>query len=105
MTVETNCVDSHGASLIGFGITRLLNFDLVARFKQINVMKLPAGLGPPVCLPAATPSADLADHWWQGVIPTVRYSSVWRVARAVFVSSAAAQRNTLGSPRPESVSH
>ncbi|MGH3847101.1 MAG: Tn3 family transposase, partial [Pseudonocardiaceae bacterium] len=40
MTVETNYVDSHGASIIGFGITRLLNFDLVARFKQINVMKL-----------------------------------------------------------------
>ncbi|MBB5781862.1 Tn3 family transposase [Nonomuraea jabiensis] len=40
MNVETNYVDSHGASLIGFGITRLLNFDLVARFKQINVMKL-----------------------------------------------------------------
>jgi TnpA family transposase len=40
MKVETNYVDSHGASLIGFGITRLLNFDLIARFKQINTMKL-----------------------------------------------------------------
>jgi Tn3 transposase DDE domain/Domain of unknown function (DUF4158) len=40
MNVETNYVDSHGASLIGFGITRLLNFDLIARFKQINTMKL-----------------------------------------------------------------
>ncbi|XVQ06968.1 Tn3 family transposase [Spirillospora sp. CA-255316] len=40
MNVETNFVDSHGATLIGFGITRLLNFDLVARFKQINAMKL-----------------------------------------------------------------
>ncbi|MET8006580.1 Tn3 family transposase [Nonomuraea glycinis] len=40
MTVETNYVDSHGASIIGFGVTRLLNFDLVARFKQINIMKL-----------------------------------------------------------------
>ncbi|WP_165974881.1 hypothetical protein, partial [Nonomuraea deserti] len=36
---------------------------------------------------------------------TVRYSSVWKVSRGVSVSSAAAQRNTLGSPRPESVSH
>ncbi|MGH3810000.1 MAG: Tn3 family transposase, partial [Pseudonocardiaceae bacterium] len=27
-------------TIIGFGITRLLNFDLIARFKQINVMKL-----------------------------------------------------------------
>nr|WP_231618707.1 Tn3 family transposase [Nonomuraea sp. SBT364] len=40
MAVETNYVDSHGASIIGFGVTRLLNFDLVARFKQINIMKL-----------------------------------------------------------------
>ena len=40
MNVETNYVDSHGASIVGFGITRLLNFDLVARFKQINTMKL-----------------------------------------------------------------
>ncbi len=40
MNVETNYVDSHGASIIGFGVTRLLNFDLVARFKQINTMKL-----------------------------------------------------------------
>lgn len=36
MNVETNFVDSHGASIIGFGIIRLLNFDLVARFKQIK---------------------------------------------------------------------
>jgi TnpA family transposase len=36
----TNHVDSHGASFIGFGITRLLGFDLIARFKRINVMKL-----------------------------------------------------------------
>lgn len=40
MNVETNYVDSHGATIIGFGITRLLNFDLIARFKQINTMKL-----------------------------------------------------------------
>nr|WP_245974800.1 transposase [Thermomonospora umbrina] len=40
MEVETNFVDSHGASFVGFGITRPLDFDLVARFKQINKMKL-----------------------------------------------------------------
>ncbi|MGH3180428.1 MAG: Tn3 family transposase, partial [Streptosporangiaceae bacterium] len=40
MNVDTSYVDSHGASIIGFGVTRLLNFDLVARFKQINAMKL-----------------------------------------------------------------
>jgi TnpA family transposase len=40
MNVESNYVDSHGASFIGFGITRLLGFELIARFKQINTMKL-----------------------------------------------------------------
>jgi TnpA family transposase len=40
MEVEQNFVDSHGASFVGFGITRLLGFDPVARFKQINTMKL-----------------------------------------------------------------
>ena len=40
MNLHTNYVDSHGASFIGFGMTRLLNFDLIARFKQINTMKL-----------------------------------------------------------------
>ena len=40
MEVEQNFVDSHGVSFVGFGITRLLDFDLIARFKQINTMKL-----------------------------------------------------------------
>lgn len=40
MSIESNYVDSHGASFVGFGITRLLGFDLIARFKQINRMKL-----------------------------------------------------------------
>ena len=40
MEIEQNFVDSHGASFVGFGITRLLDFDLIARFKQINTMKL-----------------------------------------------------------------
>lgn len=40
MNVETNYVDSHGGTLIGFGITRLLGFDLVARFKAIDTMRL-----------------------------------------------------------------
>ena len=45
MDVEANYVDSHGQSEIGFGITRLLNFDLLPRIKRINKVKLyrPAG--------------------------------------------------------------
>ena len=36
MEIEGNYVDSHGQSFIGFGITRLLGFDLLPRIKQIN---------------------------------------------------------------------
>ncbi|MBT8227336.1 MAG: Tn3 family transposase [Dactylosporangium sp.] len=40
MDVQANYVDSHGQSEIGFGITRLLVFDLLPRIKQINKVKL-----------------------------------------------------------------
>jgi TnpA family transposase len=40
MSVEGNYVDSHGQSEIGFGITRLLGFDLLPRIKQINRVRL-----------------------------------------------------------------
>jgi TnpA family transposase len=34
LEIEQNFVDSHGASFAGFGNTKLLDFDLIARFKQ-----------------------------------------------------------------------
>ncbi|MEZ7124756.1 Tn3 family transposase [Nonomuraea sp. AD125B] len=40
MKVEGNYVDSHGLTEIGFGVTRLLGFDLLPRIKQINKVKL-----------------------------------------------------------------
>jgi TnpA family transposase len=40
MQVEGNYVDSHGQSEVGFGITRLLGFDLLPRIKRINHVKL-----------------------------------------------------------------
>jgi len=40
MKVEGNYVDTHGQSEIGFGITRLLGFDLLPRIKQINKVRL-----------------------------------------------------------------
>lgn len=40
MRVEDNYVDTHGQSEIGFGITRLLGFDLLPRIKQVNHVKL-----------------------------------------------------------------
>lgn len=40
MKIESNHVDSHGQSFIGFGVTRLLDFDLLPRIKMINRCKL-----------------------------------------------------------------
>jgi TnpA family transposase len=40
MKVEGNYVDSHGQTEIGFGVTRLLGFDLLPRIKQINKVRL-----------------------------------------------------------------
>ncbi|MFB4285250.1 Tn3 family transposase [Nonomuraea sp. MTCD27] len=40
MKVEGNYVDSHGEPEPGFGVTRLLNVDLLPRIKQINRVKL-----------------------------------------------------------------
>lgn len=40
MKVEGNYVDSHGQTEIGFGVTRLLGFDLLPCIKRINKVKL-----------------------------------------------------------------
>ncbi len=40
MEVEGNYVDSHGQSEVGFGITRMLGFDLLPRIKRINKVRL-----------------------------------------------------------------
>lgn len=40
MNVAGNYVDSHGQSEIGFGVTRLLNVDLLPRIKRINKVRL-----------------------------------------------------------------
>jgi TnpA family transposase len=40
MNIEASYVDSHGQSFVGFGVTRLLGFDLLPRIKQVNHYKL-----------------------------------------------------------------
>jgi hypothetical protein len=57
MAVEANYVDTHGQSEIGFGITRLLGFDLLPRIKRINKVKLyrPAA-GEPDLWPGLAPA-------------------------------------------------
>jgi TnpA family transposase len=64
MQVEANYVDTHGQSEIGFGITKLLGFDLLPRIKRINTAKLyrPA---------AAEPDA------WPGLVPALTRPIRW----------------------------
>ena len=40
MDVEASYTDTHGQSIIGFGLTRLLGFDLLPRIKAINRVRL-----------------------------------------------------------------
>jgi TnpA family transposase len=64
MTVEGNYVDTHGQSEIGFGITRLLGFDLLPRIKQINKVRLyrPA-TGQPDSYPQLAPALTRPIRW------------------------------------------
>lgn len=64
MEVEGNYVDSHGQSEVGFGITRLLGFDLLPRIKRINMVKLyrPAA-GEPDAYPRLAPALTRPIRW------------------------------------------
>ncbi|WP_268895703.1 transposase [Nocardia sp. CY41] len=64
MKVEANYVDTHGQSEIGFGITKLLGFDLLPRIKRINKCKLyrPAA-GEPGMWPGLGPAMTRPIRW------------------------------------------
>ncbi|WP_445585681.1 Tn3 family transposase [Streptomyces finlayi] len=64
MDVEANYTDSHGQSEFGFGITRLLNFDLLPRIKRINKVRLyrPVAGEPDAC-PQLTPAPTRPIRW------------------------------------------
>jgi len=64
MAVEANYVDTHGQSEIGFGITKLLGFDLLPRIKRINKVKLyrPAA-GEPDLWPRLKPTMTRPINW------------------------------------------
>lgn len=86
MTVEANYVDSHGQSFIGFGITRLLDFDLIARIKQINHVTLyrPAA-GAPDAYPLLAPALTRPVRWdlvAQQYDPMVKYATAIRLGTA-----------------------
>jgi TnpA family transposase len=86
MEVEGNYVDSHGQSEIGFGITRLLGFDLLPRIKRINKVRL---YRPTAGHPDAYPALDAAmtrpirwDIIAEQYDQMVRYASAIRLGTA-----------------------
>jgi TnpA family transposase len=86
MALEGNYVDSHGQSEIGFAITRLLDFDLLPRMKQINKAKL---YGPDRGQPDAYPGLKAAmtrpirwDLIEQNYDQLVKYATAIRVGTA-----------------------
>ena len=67
MKVEGNYVDTHGQSEIGFGITRLLGFELLPRIKQINKVRLYRPVvGQPDAYPEPTPALSRPIRWDTG---------------------------------------
>jgi TnpA family transposase len=89
MHVEGNYVDSHGQSEIGFGISRLLSFDLLARIKRINRIKLyrPAA-GEPDAHPGLTPALTRPIRW---DLIAEQYDSMVKYATAIWVGSASTE--------------
>lgn len=86
MRVEGNYVDSHGQSEIGFGVTRLLGFDLLPRIKQINRAKLyrPAA-GVPHAWPGLEPALTRPIRWEhieRNYDMLVKYATAIRVGTA-----------------------
>jgi len=81
MTVEGNYTDTHGQSEIGFGITRLLNVDLLPRIKRINKVKLyrPTA-GDPGAYPRLAPALTRPIRW---ELITQQYDQMIKYATAI----------------------
>lgn len=89
MSVEANYVDSHGQSEIGFGITRLLGFDLLPRIKAINKAKLyrPAP-GEPDTYPQLAPALTRPIRW---ELIAEQYDQMIKYATAIRVGTASTE--------------
>jgi TnpA family transposase len=89
MEVEGTYVDSHGQSEIGFGITRLLGFDLLPRIKRINKVRLyrPAA-GEPDAYPRLGPALTRPIRW---DVVAEQYDQMIKYATAIRTGTASAE--------------
>jgi TnpA family transposase len=90
MVVEGNYVDSHGQSEIGFGITRLLGFDLLPRIKRINHVRLyPADTGYKDRYPNLVPAMNARSIRWDLI--GEQYDQMIKYATAIRTRSASTE--------------
>ncbi|MEU0568993.1 Tn3 family transposase [Nonomuraea sp. NPDC005983] len=107
MKVEGNYVDSHGQTEIGFGVTRLLGFDLLPRIKQINKVKLyRVESGESDLYPRLTPAMTRPIKWElieQNYDQMIKYATAINRAppppRHCSPTSSTPRATTTGSPR------
>lgn len=89
MQVEGNYVDSHGQSEIGFAITSLLDFDLLARIKRINKVKLYcSGKADQEAFEGLVPALTRPIRW---ELIEQNYDQMVRFATAIRVGTASAE--------------
>ena len=90
MQVEGNYVDSQGQSEIGFGLTRLLGFDLLPRIKRINKIRLYRPLtGEPDAYPRLAPAMMNRAIRWD--IIAEQYDQMIRYATAIRTGTASTE--------------
>ena len=89
MAVEANYVDTHGQSEIGFGVTKLLGFELLPRIKRINKVKLyrPAA-GEPDLWPRLKPALTRSIHW---TTIAEQYDQMMKYATAIRTGTASTE--------------
>lgn len=89
MQLDGNYVDSHGQSEVGFGITRLLGFELLPRIKQINRVKLyRAGPGQTERHPRLAPAMTRPIRW---ELVAQQYDQMIKYATAIRTGTASTE--------------
>jgi TnpA family transposase len=89
MDLQANYTDSHGQSEIGFAITRLLDFDLLPRIKQINKTRLYLPVaGQPNAYPRLTPARTRPIRW---DIVAEQYDQMIKYATAIRTHTASTE--------------
>ena len=89
MEVEASYTDSHGQSEIGFGVTRLLGFDLLPRIKRVNRTRLyrPAA-GDPGAWPRLEPALTRPIRW---DLVAAQYDQMIKYATAIRTGTASTE--------------